>query len=137
MANQTKREKRSMAFGELKHREGHDAFIEKLDKNGCAYGNIMALRLSVVKETVDKAVAVSEKNGEELQRVKAIARDTMGVASAAQKTAHETCEDSSKFKSEMQRQWNSLWLQIVFGVILGNSAVFGLVYFLIQWRVKP
>lgn len=121
-----------VGFGELSHAKSHAQFVKELDKEGCSFGQVMSVKVDEIKRSAEHAGKISEENKEELSNMKTLARDTMGVASAAKKVADDTFEAAEKFKENIRKQWNSLWLQIVFGVILGNSAVFGLVYFLLK-----
>lgn len=129
----TKKSGRSkLGFGELAHSKSHTQFVKELDKEGCSFGKLLSVKVDEIDRAAEASKKISEENKEELSKVKTLARDTMGVASAAHQVANETFRKAEEFKDTVRKQWNALWLQIVFGVILGNSAVFGLVYFLIK-----
>lgn len=132
MAPEKRSGRSKLGFGELAHAKSHAQFVKDLEKCGCSFGQIVAVKVDEARKVAEHSHKISEENKEELSQMKTLARDTMGVASAAKSIASDTMEKAEEFKENIRKQWNSLWLQIVFGVILGNSAVFGLVYFLIK-----
>ena len=126
--------KRNEALGEIEHAAIHDGFAEKLDDAGCSFGRVISANLNNLCLAVNNYDLAVTTIHADVGKIRELTRDTMGVASAAKALVESMIEANDKFKESIQRQWNALWIQILIGVILGNSTVFGLMYFLVETR---
>ncbi len=130
-----------MALTELECLERRKEITERLDADGCHYGDLLSRTLTETKKKLMSKVAsfelvaqlmldLGKKNKVELEGVKKMAIDAIACTHAAQQVAVDMALKSEVILSRFDRvTWKLLWM--ILGGVIGGNGLFLIAYIVI------